>query len=63
MLTVGHTLSARKGQVMCLSVAPSSSKANLEKTEAIAAKNPAATARENPTPLAIVWLYLSACAL
>ena len=53
LLTLGHTLSATKGHVMCLSVAPSSSKANLEKTEAIAAQNPAATARENPTPLAM----------
>ena len=35
---------------MCLSVDPPSSNANLENTEAMAAKNPAATARENPAP-------------
>ena len=37
----------------CLSVAPPSSKANLEKTDANAAQNPAATAREKPNPLTI----------
>ena len=35
---------------MYLSVDPPSSNANLENTEAMAAKNPAATARENPAP-------------
>ena len=50
MLTLVHRLSAKKRHVKCLSVAPLSSKASLEKTEAMAAKNPADTARENPTP-------------
>ena len=50
MLTLAHRLSVRKKHVKCLSVAPLSSKASLEKTEAMAAKNPAVTARENPTP-------------
>ena len=49
-LTLAHILSARKRHVKCLIVAPLSSKASLEKTEAMAAKNPAVTARENPTP-------------
>ena len=54
LLTLGHTLSASsKGHVKCLSVAPPSSKANLEKTDANAAQNPAATAREKPNPLTI----------